>query len=30
MDDPLFHHELLALRRVKTLTAFRKLLAGIG
>jgi hypothetical protein len=30
MDDPLFHAELLPLRRVKTLPAFRKLLAEIG
>jgi tRNA-dihydrouridine synthase B len=30
MDDPLFHGELLPLRRVKTLCAFRKLLAEIG
>ncbi len=30
MDDPLFHAELLPLRRAKTLPAFRKLLAEIG
>lgn len=30
MDDPLFHAELLSLRRVKTLAAFRQLLAEIG
>ena len=30
MDDPLFQAELLPLRRVKTLPAFRKLLAEIG
>jgi tRNA-dihydrouridine synthase len=30
MDDPLFHAELLPLRRAKTLPAFRKLLAEFG
>lgn len=30
MDAPLFHADLLPLRRVKTLPAFRRLLAEIG
>jgi tRNA-dihydrouridine synthase B len=30
MDDPLFHAELLSLRRAKNLAAFRKLLVEIG